>query len=493
MRTVYLYKICKFTFRASYFFSLIHSHIIFQVKKNLNVIEDSPPRRLLASRANGSAAYLESLKKCSAEVVDTRPQSSSKSHSVGEYVGNRTVKDSSHDASHTHLPSHPKLNILTNILQRKAKNQLQSNPASLHLNKRVSIFGEEKVESTGEYRMEASATTVLPERSSIIDATRSSPLNKELQVPTTSKALRVAQESAPVASMSTGSLQTVFARAGKQISSACPPSSTLEIPIRGHPYHAQRREAGSVLNTESTSHNVNHDHLEHYTDDIWNSKKATRKQFNDDNFVRRNLKKKTSSSSYHKRMNVKRQSQLSAHSEHNSATTTGLHPHTDSVESNPYDDEIGEAGSSPAVEGPAVSTSSCITEISGGLVAWGLDPLELSLKAIQNPGQKVSECPLDKAPKTSVSQWRALQSEQGDKVIRGLHVLSGKKSESSKGRKGNSNAVMNDEIFEKHAPKCPGHQMAGKLLTVRKAGPNRVIFILLWRLFCLSLCGIFSL
>ena len=454
-------------------------------------MDDSPPRRLLSSSPNGSAPYLESLKKFTTKIsaIDTTKREimpNNCSLSSKEYNGSYQLEEglnlyATKELSHTRPCAAPKLNTLTNILQRRSKNQHQSNPASLFASKR-----EEPMESKFyEYKTEASAARVVPESPEslhVIDTPRSRS-NGGVLGDTTGKTVKTSQESSSSSSSSSSSdtrassasnsLQTVFARAGKQLSSVLPISNAIEIPTKAPSHYP----IDTVLNAGSTGHGVNNVQ-ENYSEDIWNTKRATRQQFNDDNYVRRNLKKKTSSSSYHKRKNMQRQAQQSASSDHNKISTAAKdsNMHFGNAETGSHHEiEVGESASSSAIIGSAASSSS-ITEISGGLVAWGLDPLELSLKALQTQksGKTVSKFPRDQPPEPSTSKWKSLHSEQEEKVVRGLTIVSGKKGARSRGKKGGHEDIMNDEMFEKHAPKCPGHQMAGKLLTVRKAGPNRV-------------------
>ena len=117
---------------------------ILQVKRDLNVVDNSPPRSLLSSCANGSAPYLESLKKFPSKnpVIDgtkrdtmlnyrsvlsnesNRPYPSEEGCNL--HTSNSAVKDSAKEFSYSRPAAPTKLNTLTNILQRRVKNSHKS-------------------------------------------------------------------------------------------------------------------------------------------------------------------------------------------------------------------------------------------------------------------------------------------------------------------------------------------------------------------------------
>ncbi len=103
----------------------------------------------------------------------------------------------------------------------------------------------------------------------------------------------------------------------------------------------------------------------------------------------------------------------------------------------------------------------------GGLSSWGVDPLSLSLEWIRkHHGNALANS----------NHSREVQADPTEqKFIRGLHV-----SEKQKKRKivtlSDSRTYTTEllAVLQQMAPKCNGHQMPARLLTVSKTGKNKV-------------------
>ncbi len=109
----------------------------------------------------------------------------------------------------------------------------------------------------------------------------------------------------------------------------------------------------------------------------------------------------------------------------------------------------------------------------GGLSSWGVDPLSLSLEWIRKHHHASAKNSF------GAKATAALADPTEQRFIRGLHV-----SEKQKKRKivtlSDSRTYTTEllAVLQQMAPKCNGHQMPTRLLTVSKTGKNKVkIFI----------------
>lgn len=167
-----------------------------------------------------------------------------------------------------------------------------------------------------------------------------------------------------------------------------------------------------------------------------------------DNFVKRNLKRK--SSFQYKKQRVAQKTQASRDS----------------------DFDEGESSSKLHNYGGSSRESVTVKE-GGGLNSWGVDPLTLSLDFLQRLPKATVEA---KAPPTAATGTE----EDTGKTVRGLNVSDGKVIDKKKlldvaflhdSRKYSNEALT---LLQQLAPKCNGHQMPARLLTVNKSGNNKV-------------------
>ena len=191
------------------------------------------------------------------------------------------------------------------------------------------------------------------------------------------------------------------------------------------------------------------------------------------NFIRRNLKKK---GSY-------RQKQKDPRFQRKSRGTDDRGAEAD------VDVSSGDDNSSEPTTG--VGASSGRRLVAHGLAAMGLDALQLSIDAL---------------PKKSVQSSGSAQGKAAPRVVVGVglgegvgagvgggfgtrgpaaanssallsaaaasKMTSGGGTERRK-RGGGGKGTLSDAVLEEHAPHCPGHQFAAKLLVVKKSGPNK--------------------
>lgn len=197
-----------------------------------------------------------------------------------------------------------------------------------------------------------------------------------------------------------------------------------------------------------------------------NNDNCAKSRGNNDNFVRRNLKKSFSND----KMNRYRKK---------------LQQRSESLKEANTFAEGGQAGDQQVVVDEdlvieSVTSASVDTtgRQEGGLGTWGLDPLELSLTALVKKQESSSSELKDQiAQPVRAVTWNTLEKEFNRKDVRGLTLINGKKKGDNVLQKSRKNALsegLDDNLLEKHAPACSGHRMPAKLLTVNKAGPNKV-------------------
>ena len=118
--------------------------------------------------------------------------------------------------------------------------------------------------------------------------------------------------------------------------------------------------------------------------------------------------------------------------------------------------------------------------VGGGLASWGMDPLTLSLDFLQKHRSAV-ETSVSKEKTAQIADFR--MDEEEAKVVRGLNVVDNKVVDKKKmlniaflgdSRKFTSEMLT---LLEQYAPKCSGHQMPARILTVNKSGKNKVKLI----------------
>ena len=119
------------------------------------------------------------------------------------------------------------------------------------------------------------------------------------------------------------------------------------------------------------------------------------------------------------------------------------------VEENSDYEDNNKTGESSARGGAARGGNS-----HGGLANTGLDALHLSLGALKDKNNKKNSQPSNSSLEaTNEPKFKSITSKR----MKSEHNPHG----------------LTDDFFEYYAPKCPGHQMAAKLLTVKKSGSNR--------------------
>lgn len=229
-----------------------------------------------------------------------------------------------------------------------------------------------------------------------------------------------------------------------------------------------------------------------------------------ENFVRRNLSKNKAASKYRAVPNLhkmKMQAREASRSEAklgtkrfrgNNSSSPGLFDSSDSeIEKRDCgahatcsaDGSDAEDSTASSISTDGARPENMPVVVGGGLKVWGLDPLELSLQAIEqqasNQFSLANSVVRDSTRVKSDHSSMNTTTTDPSRKIRGINLEVSSKSlrkgplnhinvcvESSSAPAASAN--YSDETLMNYAPNCTGHQMPAKLLTVKKSGRNKV-------------------